>query len=175
MFSGWLHAADQCLDQPGRRVRLQDPYSLWTAEIGTQGKADGTLLFDLLSILLFNCTYLQTIISLGLNHNVSILPWCICLADFLTYIRGYQKVCLNLTHLLPLLLALLIHFAVAAGVTQDRKWRAEGATHSVWWAGWRWLWGPESTSWWHPHWNGISFLWEKLSLCTKLPRSIFDM
>lgn len=44
LFSGWLHAADQCLDQSGRRVRLQDPYSLWTAETGTQGTAEGTLL-----------------------------------------------------------------------------------------------------------------------------------
>lgn len=76
---------------------------------------------------------------------------------------------------MPLLLALSFHFAVAAGAAQDRKWRAEGATHSVWWAGRGWLWGPESTPWWHPHWNGISFHWAKLSLCTKLPGSIFDL
>lgn len=44
LFSGWLYAADQCLDQPRRRVGLQDPYSLWTAETWTQGTADGTLL-----------------------------------------------------------------------------------------------------------------------------------
>lgn len=39
--SGWLHAAYQCLDQPGRRVGVQNPYSFWTAQTGTQRAAGG--------------------------------------------------------------------------------------------------------------------------------------
>lgn len=42
ILPGWLHATDQCSDQPRRRVRLQNPYSLWTAKIGTQKTAGGT-------------------------------------------------------------------------------------------------------------------------------------
>lgn len=93
------------------------------------------------------------------------LSWCLCLAYAVKFFS--QLSLLNVCHILPVILPLafsLYPIALSAGGAKDRKRRAEGATHRVWWAGWRWLWGPQSASWWHPHWDGISFHWAKCSL-----------
>lgn len=62
-----------------------------------------------------------------------------------------------LTHPVFHAVSLYPSLTLPAGGEDDREWRVEGATYSVWWAGGGWLWGPENTSWWHPYGDGISF------------------
>lgn len=90
------------------------------------------------------------------------------MADTHTYCRNFLNCpnsmfdCCTVAAILPLALSSLClpPIPLSAGDTQDRKRRAEGATYGVWWAGWRWLWGPQSTSWWCAHWDGISLHWK---------------
>lgn len=100
-LAGWLHAANQCLNQPRRGVGLQDPYSLWTAKTGTQRPADGTentpLIF--LSKWLSSNTHLHSLtlhVSLTLDGSVLLTGQVtlICSENFLSTV---QTQCLIVT------------------------------------------------------------------------------
>lgn len=87
LLAGWLHAANQRLNKPGRRVGLQDPYSLWTAKIGTQRPADGTENLPYwcsLRVTLTTHTFANPYSSC-LSHS-----WCLCLADWLTHLYALK-------------------------------------------------------------------------------------
>lgn len=104
-LAGWLHATNQCLDQSGRRVGVQNPYSLWTAKTGTERPADGTenTLLIRLSKWLSNSTHLHSLTYSWCRSHC----WSICLAEWLTnkfcknFLSTVQTRCLITTLFLP--------------------------------------------------------------------------